>query len=134
MIGVVGRRICALGAMCSAALHGLSLGHVTSAPMAVLMAAMTVGCLSCARDLWVDDTLRGWTLVAVMNLVMIAVHLPASGHHHGTTVSAAATQSTTMTLATAFAATEALVATAVLVFRTRGSRMFPDGSPTVRSA
>ena len=136
MIGVVGRRACALGAMCSAALHGISLGHVASAPAAVLMAAMIVGCLYCARDLWRDDTLRGWTLVAVMNLVMIGVHLPASGHHHGagSAVSAVAPESTAMTLATAFAATEALVATAVLVYRTRGTRNFSEESSTVRSA
>jgi hypothetical protein len=136
MMAVVGRRACAMGAMCSAALHGVSLGRVTSAPAAVLMAAMIVGCLYCARDLWMDDTLRGWTLVAVMNLVMIGVHLPASGHHHGagSAASAVAPESTAMTLASAFAATEALVATAVLVYRTRRTRMFSDEGPTVRSA
>ena len=135
-MAVVGRRACALGAVCSAALHGVSLGHATSALAAVLMAAMILGCLYCARDLWMDDSLRGWTLVAVMNLVMIVVHLPASGHHHGSgpALSAMAPEATAMSLAAAVAATEALVATAVLVHRTRGARIFSDESATVRSA
>jgi hypothetical protein len=61
----------------------------------------------------------------LMNLVMIAIHLPMSGHHHGggTTAAAMAPESTAMTLATGFAVTEALVATAVLVYRTRGTRL-----------
>jgi hypothetical protein len=124
-LAVVGRRACAVGAMCSAVLHGLSLGHVTSPPAAVLMTTMILGCLFCARELWLTDTLQGWTLVALMNLVMIAIHLPMSGHHHGggTTAAAMAPESTAMTLATGFAVTEALVATAVLVYRTRGTRL-----------
>jgi hypothetical protein len=124
-IAVLGRRACALGASCSAALHGVTLGHVASPTAAVLMASMILGCLYCARELWLTDTLRGWTLVALMNLVMIAIHLPMSGHHHGgaTTAAALAPQPTAMTLATAFAGAEALVATAVLVYRTRGTRL-----------
>jgi hypothetical protein len=122
VIAVIGRRTCALGAMCSAVLHGVSLCHAANAAAAVLMAAMIVGCIYCARDLWISDALRGWTLVAVMNLVMIGIHLPATSvHHHGggAAVAAMAPQSTAMTLATAFAAAEAIVATAVLFYRTR---------------
>jgi hypothetical protein len=131
-LAAVGRRSCAVGAMCSAVLHGLSLGHATSAAAAALMAAMILGCLYCARELWLTDTLRGWTLVALMNLVMIAIHLPMSGHHHGgaTTAAAMVPGATAMTLATTFAATEALVATAVLVYRTRGTRLSSVECPT----
>jgi hypothetical protein len=39
-----------------------------------LTVAMAAGCLYCARDLWVRETLRAWILVALMNLTMIAVH------------------------------------------------------------
>jgi hypothetical protein len=125
VIAVIGRRTCGVGAMCSAVLHGFSIGHANAAA-AVLMVAMIVGCLYCARDLWLNDTLRGWTLVALMNLVMIAIHLPAtSSHHHGSgsVVAGAAPLSTAMILATAFAATEAIVATAVLFYRTRRTRI-----------
>lgn len=132
MIAVIGRRTCAVGAMCSAALHGFSLGQAANAAAAALMVAMIVGCLYCARDLWLHDGLQGWTLVAVMNLVMIAIHLPAtSAHHHhggGSAFAAAAPQSTAMTLATAFAASEAIVATAVLFYRTRRTPMSVRGS------
>jgi hypothetical protein len=119
--------------MCSAALHGFSLGHAANATATVVMAAMIVGCLYCARDLWISDALRGWTLVAVMNLVMIGIHLPAtSAHHHGggAAVAAMAPQSTAMTLATAFAAAESIVATAVLFYRTRRTRISSVECPT----
>jgi hypothetical protein len=125
--GVIGRRACAVLAAASAVLHGMSLGHAANPAAAALVVAMLAACLYCARDLWVSGTLRGWALVASMNLAMIAIHLPASsGHHHGGGVAAAMPpqHSIVMTVATAFAALEAVLAAAVLYYRSRGLR--PD--------
>ena len=128
-VAILGRRACASLAACSAVLHGLSLVHATISATVVLTVAMLVGCLYCARDLWVRGTLRAWVLVALMNLAMIAIHVPASpGHHshlHGGAVAAAAPahHSTVMTLATALAALEVVVAAAVVYFRTRKVRL-----------
>ena len=87
------------------------------------MAGMAAACLYCARDLWMQSALRTWVLVAVMNLAMIAVHTPfASGHQHGGRAAVAAIpmhHSTVMTLATALAAVEAVIATAVVYQRSR---------------
>jgi hypothetical protein len=124
-LGVLGRRAYALLAVCSAVLHGISLGHVTNLAAMALMVAMLAGCLYCARDLWLHGTQRGWVLVALMNFAMIAIHLPASSaHHHGAGLAAAAPmpESTVMTLATALAAVEVTVAAAVLYYRTRALR------------
>lgn len=124
-VGVLGRRAYALLAVCSAVLHGISLGHVTNLAAMALMVAMLVGCLYCARDLWVHGTVRGWVLVALMNFAMIAIHLPASSaHHHGAGLAAATPmpESTVMTLASALAAVEVTVAAAVLYYRTRALR------------
>jgi hypothetical protein len=67
--------------------------------------------------------LRTWVLVAVMNIAMIAVHTPfASGHQHGGGAALAAMpmhHSTVMTAATALAAVEAIIATAVVYLRSR---------------
>jgi hypothetical protein len=63
-----------------------------------------VACLACARDLWIRGTLRTWAMVALMNLAMLAVHVPAHAHH-----------SPVMALATGLAAIEGVVATAVAV-------------------
>jgi hypothetical protein len=107
----------------------MSLGHAANLATVVLMVAMLAACLYCAHDLWVRGTLRGWALVASMNLAMIAVHMPASSaHHHGGAVAAAAPAhgSMVMTLATAFAALEAAAAAAVLYYRSRALR--PDDS------
>jgi len=120
---VVGRRVCALLALCSAALHGVSLGDVTTLVGAMLMVAMVTGCLYCARDLWLRGTVRGWVMVAVMNFAMIAIHMPMAPHHHGGGVAAAGPvhDTTVMTVATAFAALEVSIAATVLYFRTRTS-------------
>lgn len=122
--GVAGRRACAALAACSAVLHGLSIGHATNLAAAALMTAMCATCLYCAGELWVRGTLRGWTVVAAMNLAMIAVHLPSPEHHHGGGVASAA-GSTPMAWATGLAAVEAVIAAAVLFYRTRG--MEPAG-------
>ena len=66
----------------SAGLHGVMLGHAGSAAFAVLIAVMVGACLYCAYELWSSGTMRAWWLVAVMNLAMVAVHLPMSGAHH----------------------------------------------------
>ena len=84
------------------------------------MVVMAAGCLYCARELWTRGTLRSWTLVALMNLAMIALHLPMASHHHAGGVTAAPADSTAMTLATVLAVIEVVVAAAVLFRHTRG--------------
>ena len=59
---------------------------------------------------------------------MIAVHLPAPSHHHGMHA-ASGQQSTLMSLATAIAAVEVVVAMAVLYYRTRRNAELVIGSP-----
>ena len=62
----------------------MALGHVTNVVAMAVTVAMLVGCLYCARDLWLRGTIHGWLTVALMNFAMIAIHLPASAvHHHG---------------------------------------------------
>ena len=80
---VFGRRACAALALSSAGLHAAMLGHASNVVAGVLLAAMIVACVYCARDLWLRGTLRAWCVVGLMNIAMIAVHLPAPAHHHG---------------------------------------------------
>ena len=87
------------------------LGHASGVLAAGLLATMIAGCLYCARELWRDGTARAWVVVALMNLAMIALHLPAPGHHHGPS-NAAAPPSTLMAVATLVALTEVVAATA----------------------
>ena len=119
----LGRRACAALALSSAGLHAAMLGHASNVVAGVLLAAMIVACVYCARDLWLRGSLRAWCLVAVMNLAMVAVHLPMSGAHHITHVdiNAVVPQSTIMTSATALSMIEVLIAVAVLLYRTRGN-------------
>ncbi|CAN5291495.1 hypothetical protein BH11ACT7_BH11ACT7_40270 [soil metagenome] len=119
---VGGRRACALLAVCSAALHAAMLGHAGSAAVVVLLVGMLGVCLFCAWELWRESSLRAWTVVALMNLGMVAVHLSGAGHHHGATLTlpAPTAPSTLMTVATAIAAVEVAAAATVLVYRTRG--------------
>jgi hypothetical protein len=119
---VAGRRVCALMAACSAALHAVMLGHAGSPAVAVLLVGMLGVCLFCAWELWSDGSLRAWTLVALMNLGMVAIHMKGAAHQHGTALSlpAASSPSTLMTVATAIAAVEVAAATTVLFYRTRG--------------
>jgi hypothetical protein len=125
---LLGRRVCAALAVGSAALHAISLGHAVSAASGVLMGAMIAGCVYCARDLWVRGTLRAWVLVALMNLAMIAVHVGVPAHHHGAVAAStvAVHESMVMTLATALAAVEVLLAAGVVYHRTR--RIAPTGT------
>jgi hypothetical protein len=120
---LVARRIAAGVAATSAALHGVMLGHAGNVASTVLIAGMALTCLYCARELWLSGTTRAWTLVALMNLAMVAVHLPVSGEHHVTraTVEAVVPQSMIMTLAMALSMVEVLIAATVLWFRSRGN-------------
>ena len=115
----LGRRACAVLAAASAVLHAFMLTHAVNTAMAVLMVAMVVGCLYCARDLWLRGTLRTWCVVALMNLAMIALHLPAPVHHHVAGAATAQQQSTIMALATGLSLVEVGLAAGVLWFRTR---------------
>src|SRR3954454_5041033 len=95
----VGRRACAVLAAGSAGLHAVMLGHVPNVAVGVLMMGMVVACLYCARDLWRRGTPGVWCLVALMNLAMIAIHLPAPSHHHISGIAAVGQQPSIMALA-----------------------------------
>jgi NADH:ubiquinone oxidoreductase subunit K len=125
---VLGRRACAALALTSAGLHAAMLGHASNVVAGGLLAAMIVACVYCARDLWLRGTLRAWCVVGLMNIAMIAVHMPMPAHHHGIHASAGQ-QSTLMGLATAIAAVEVAVAMAVLYYRTRGNAQLVSGTP-----
>jgi len=125
---VLGRRVCAALALTSAGLHAAMLGHASNVVAGGLLAAMIVACVYCARDLWLRGTLRAWCVVGLMNIAMIAMHMPMPAHHHGIHASAGQ-QSTLMGLATAIAAVEAAVAMAVLYYRTRGNAQLISGTP-----
>lgn len=123
----IGRRACATLAVVSAALHAAMLGHAANAVMAALLTTMIAACLYCARELWRDSTERAWVVVALMNLAMIAIHLPAPAHHHA--VAATTAQPDLMATATAVAFVEVLAATAVLCLKTRGRATRLSGTP-----
>ena len=123
----LGRRTCALLAAASAVLHGVMLGHAANPAMGALMVAMIAACLFCARDLWLRGTLRTWCIVAVMNLAMVAIHLPVPMHHH--VAAGTGHESTVMALATALSMVEVGAAAAVLWFRTRRGAQLVSGTP-----
>lgn len=122
---VLGRRFCAALAAVSAGLHAAMIGQVGNPVTAVVLAAMLIACLYCARDLWNGGSVRAWLLVALMNLGMIAVHWSAPGCHPGSVPITPGAPSALMATATAVAATEAAIATAVLyaLTRARATRM-----------
>ncbi|WP_083407326.1 hypothetical protein [Mycolicibacterium rutilum] len=126
-MGVIGRRVCAALAVGSAGLHAAMLGHAGSAAATGLLAVMIAACLYCARDLWRDGRARAWVIVALMNLAMIALHLPGPAHHHGAEVTAQ--PSTLMAAATLVALVEAAAAAAVLYARSRGQYARLTGTP-----
>ena len=126
---VFGRRACAVLALSSAGLHAAMLGHASHVVAGGLLAAMIVACVYCARDLWLRGTLRAWCVVGLMNIAMIAVHLPAPSHHHGMQSATAGQQSTLMGLATAIAAIEVAAAATVLYYRTRRHAQLVSGKP-----
>ena len=122
----LGRRTCALLAVGSAGLHAVMLGHASNLVAAGLLAVMIVACLYCARDLWLDGTMRAWVVLALMNLAMLALHLPAPAHHHSAV--GPPQQSGVMVAATLLALVEVLAAAAVLYVRSRGRRVEVSGS------
>lgn len=125
---ILARRACAVLAAVSAGLHAAMLGHASSVVATALLAAMIITCLYCAHDLWCNGSARAW-VVALMNLAMIAVHLPAPAHQHGAPHVAAPTPSTLMTVATLLAFTEVVAATAALYVGSRGRMGALSGTP-----
>lgn len=127
-LGVLGRRTCALLAVGSAALHSLMLAD-SGVTAAAVLASMIAGCLYCARDLWRAGRGQAWVVVALMNLAMVALHLPGPAHHHGVRAAAATHTSTVMTAATLVAMVEVTAAVAVLYFRSRHLVRLVGGDP-----
>jgi hypothetical protein len=123
------RRACAALALISAGLHAAMLGHAPNVVAAGSLAAMIGACAYCARDLWRRGSLRAWCVVGLMNIAMIAIHLPMPAHHHGLHHGPMGQQSTLMGLATAIAAVEVIAAMAVLYFRTRRRAQLISGTP-----
>ena len=109
-----------MSAASSAVLHAAMVGDVGMAAVAVLVVAMAMACLYCARELWVAGSPRAWCIVAVMNLGMIAVHWSMPGHHHGQALAVGqpSPMSTLMAVATTLSVAEAVVATTVLWVQT----------------
>ena len=89
---------------------------------------MIVACAYCARELWLDGTARAWVVVALMDIAMIALHLPAPAHHHGAP-GAAPSSSTLMTVATVLALVEVIAAAAALYVGSRGRALQLSGTP-----
>lgn len=117
---VWGRRLCAVVAAASAGLHATMIGHAGGPVPAVLTAAMAAACLFCAYELWRGCGLRTWSVVALMNLAMIAVHWSMPVHHHGTpVVGPAEPMPALMGFATVVSLIEVGIATAVLYVLTR---------------
>jgi NADH:ubiquinone oxidoreductase subunit K len=125
----LGRRACAVLALSSAGLHAAMLGHASNVLAGVLLTAMIAACVYCARDLWTQGSLRAWCVVGLMNIAMIAVHLPMPAHHHHIHMGPMGQQSTLMGLATGVAAVEVVVAVAVLYYRTRRRAELLIGTP-----
>jgi hypothetical protein len=123
---IVARRACAALAVASAGLHAAMLGHAGVIATG-LLATMIVACLYCARELWRAGTARAWVVVALMNLAMIALHLPAPTHHHGAPNVAAPEPSSLMTAATLLALTEVVAAAAALYVGSRGRMVALSG-------
>ncbi len=123
------RRACAALAVGSAGLHAAMVGHAGSAVATGLMALMIAACLYCGLELWHGGSDRAWVVVALMNLAMVAVHLPAPAHHHGVAVGDVAPPSSVMAVATVLALVEATAAAAVLTVRARGRAAELSGTP-----
>lgn len=123
---VVRRGVAVLGVV-SAVLHLLVLGeHGSSPAMVALMAAMALGCLYCSWHLWRQASVRDWALVAVMNIGMVGLHLFVMGgaapHAHGAQPAmdmSSHSGGSVTAVATAMAAVEVVIATAVVFMRTR---------------
>jgi hypothetical protein len=123
------RRVCAALAVASAGLHAAMLGHTSGVITAGLLATMIVACLYCARELWRERSARAWVVVALMNIAMIALHLPAPAHHHGAPNAEAPPSSTLMTMATLLALAEVTAAAAALYVGSRGRMIQLSDTP-----
>lgn len=126
---VFGRRVCATLALGSATLHAAMLGHASNVVSGAVLAAMVIACVYCACELWFRGTLRAWCVVGLMNIAMIAVHMPMPAHYHGMSPPTMGEHSTLMGWATAIASAEGLVAIAVLYYRTRSHAQLITGTP-----
>jgi hypothetical protein len=126
---VFGRRVCATFALGSATLHAAMLGQASSVVSGIFLATMVTACVYCAADLWLRGTLRAWCVVGLMNIAMIAAHMPMPAHHHGVSSVAIGLHSALVGWATAIASVEVLVAIAVLYYRTRGHAQLITGTP-----
>jgi len=115
---------CAVGhlVLLNAPEHGRTPAGLTA------MLVLAVGCLVCARHLWVAPGVRAWLLLATMNAVMLAVMTPMShqgyGHaaHHaypGVAPAAHSSSSTLMAALTAFAVVQIVCAATMLAWYRR---------------
>lgn len=106
----------------SAVVHVAGLADPGSAH-ALIILAMAIGCLYCARHLWAEATATDWALVAIMNVGMIAAHqnmsMPGSHAGHGISSSTSQASAPSMNAAIALTAVEVVFATAVLFVTTR---------------
>jgi disulfide bond formation protein DsbB len=126
------RRVAVVLALFSSGLHIASLGdHRVSPLMVLLTVGMLLGCLHCARHLWMRDNSRDWGWVAIMSVGMITLHTvdfgpSVSGHHGHTTRVANPTAvghalSLPMAAALLTAALEAVIALSMVFYRTRNT-------------
>jgi hypothetical protein len=109
-------------AMSSAVLHGVTARSSDHPLHAGIMVAMIGACFFCAYELWRWDTIRAWMTAGLMNLMMVAAHLPmAGGSHHveATSFTDHPDSGAAMTAAIVFAAVEVALAAVVLACRTR---------------
>ncbi|MGQ7787028.1 hypothetical protein [Nesterenkonia sp. K-15-9-6] len=129
MAPVVLRRAAATCAALSGVVHLVLLGH-GGLLMGLVMAAMAVVCLPCAGHLWRGESLRAWTMIAVMNAGMLILHLglmrsngaetgspgelEADVSHHGGGVGPAELHEPLMHLALGFATAELLLVLAAM--------------------
>lgn len=103
-------RIAAALALLSAVMHlRTGVTDVTSA----VVAAMAMLCVYCVVDLLRSGGNRAWVMVAVTSAGMLLAHSSFPAHHH------AANQTSTMTMASAVATIELVLAASVVFFRTR---------------
>lgn len=116
---VLGRRLCAVLAATSAALHLAMLGHAGHLILGALITAMALMCLYCGYELWRGGSLRTWCVVAVMSLAMVGAHWSVPDHQHGAPTLQAEPVSALMGVATTVALAEAAIAAVVLFVATR---------------
>lgn len=148
MAPVVLRRAAATCAALSGVVHLVLLGH-GGLLMGLVMAAMAVVCLPCAGHLWRGESLRAWTMIAVMNAGMLILHLglmrsngaetgspgelEADVSHHGSGLGLAEAHELLMHLALGFATAEILLVLAAMCWHLRGPRRAIRAGESARS-